>query len=349
MVVLYVTEQGATLKKDGKRIVVEKSGEQLLSVPLIHIDRVIVFGNVQLTGPVIAMLLEGNVDVAFLSVRGKLRGNLRASKSKNVFLRMAQYDRFKDSDFRIQVASQIIKAKISNQRQILLRYQRSHPEVDFSETVERLGLAAEQVSSVYGQVSESSHATLPMLSKAIQILMGIEGQASSAYFSAFGKMLRGELEFRGRQYRPSPDPINGLLSLGYSMLTNEIASILEAHSFDPLFGLLHGVRYGRKSLALDIVEEFRQPVIDRFTLRLLNLRIFKDSDFQRHSNGGVYLTEDVIKKYFAEYEQYIQQQILIGDQSKQSFRQIFRKQVLNLEKAVMNRTQYEPFISPPQL
>jgi CRISPR-associated protein Cas1 len=333
MAVVYVVEQGAIIKKDGGRISVEKSGERLLSVPLIHVDRLLIFGNVQITAPAVAALMETGVDVAFLSMRGKLRGILSAVRSKNVFLRMAQHDRWRDPVFRIRTAKAILKAKISNQKQLLQRYARNHPELDLSGAMNGVEEALAQIE----EVSERGTA-----SESIGKLMGIEGRASGAYFSGFGRMIRAEFEFQTRRRRPAPDPINSLLSLGYTMLTNEIASLLEAHSFDPLFGFLHSVRYGRKSLALDLVEEFRQPVVDRFVLRMVNLKVFKEEDFRRHSDGGVYLTEDGLRRFFERYEDYIEEGVSLRGK-KVGFRKLFDGQVLELERAIMDNGTYRPF------
>jgi len=333
MAVVYVVEQGSVVRKEGGRIVVEKSGEKLLSVPLIHVDRMLIFGNVHLTAPAVTALMETGVDVAFLSMRGRLRGMLSSLSSKNVFLRMAQHDRWRDSAFRIRTARAILKAKISNQRQLLQRYARNHPELDLSEAIDEVSDALKQVEGIdeKGEVRTT-----------IGKLMGIEGRASGAYFGGFGRMLRAEMGFETRQRRPAPDPINSLLSLGYTMLTNEIASLLEAHSFDPLFGFLHSVRYGRKSLALDLVEEFRQPVVDRFVLRTINLRIFKEEDFRRHSDGGIYLTEDGLRRFFDRYEEYIEEGISVKGK-RMSFRKLFDDQVLELERAIMDNDTYRPF------
>ena len=108
--------------------------------------------------------------------------------------------------------------------------------------------------------------------------------------------------FPGRKRRPATDPANSLLSLGYVMVGNELGSLLEARGFDPAIGFLHGVRYGRKSLALDIVEPFRQPVVDRLTLRLLNLGQLKPGDFEG-GEQGLRLHPEALKRYFELYDE----------------------------------------------
>jgi CRISPR-associated protein Cas1 len=132
MATLYLTEQGSKLRKTSKRLVVEKYGDTLLEVPAYGIDRVLIFGAVQISTQAISFLLESGIDVSFLSIHGKLKGKLTPVQSKNVFLRLAQYDRYKDEEFKPRIARSILEGKLKNQRTLILRYQRNHPEADFS-------------------------------------------------------------------------------------------------------------------------------------------------------------------------------------------------------------------------
>jgi CRISP-associated protein Cas1 len=132
-------------------------------------------------------------------------------------------------------------------------------------------------------------------------IRGLEGAGSGTYFRQFGKML-STVGFPGRKRRPATDPANSLLSLGYVMVGNELSSLLEARGFDPAIGFLHGVRYGRSSLALDVVEVFRQPVVDRLTLRLLNLGQIKPDDFEG-GQKGLRMRPEALKRYFERYEE----------------------------------------------
>ena len=132
-------------------------------------------------------------------------------------------------------------------------------------------------------------------------LLGIEGMSSNIYFRSFGHMFHCDFEFRGRNRRPPKDPINVIISLGYTFLTKEICSALEAESFEPYLGFLHGIRYGRKSLALDIIEEFRQPVVDRMALKMFNKRMLSNYDFETEDDC-VILNTDGFRKFCSEYE-----------------------------------------------
>jgi len=101
-------------------------------------------------------------------------------------------------------------------------------------------------------------------------LAGLEGIGSRVYFEAYGKLLLGGFEFSKREYYPPPDPVNALLSFGYMLLFNELSSLLEASGFDVFLGFLHSTKYGRASLATDMMEEFRSPIADRFVIYRLS-------------------------------------------------------------------------------
>lgn len=152
-------------------------------------------------------------------------------------------------------------------------------------------------------------------------------------------MINCQFEFRGRNRRPPRDPINVMLSLGYTFLTREVCSVLESEFFEVYLGFLHGIRYGRKSLALDIVEEFRQPVVDRFVIRSFNKRILSEFDFEMEGEK-VILNEDGFKKFCHNFEKW-----MIGGERgiEKNFRQIIKQQAVVLKRAIQNKQQYLPY------
>ena len=151
---------------------------------------------------------------------------------------------------------------------------------------------------------------------------------------------------------PSPDPVNALLSLGYTLVTNELASLAEAIGFDPFIGFLHGFRYGRQSLPLDLVEEFRQPIVDMLTLNLLNKRVLSPDDFIIQKNKAMYLTKEGLKKYLAAYEKRMTKSFVdktedigTGDGDKDiNFRDCLKRQVSRLQKTLLYKKEYVPFL-----
>ncbi|MCI9101485.1 MAG: CRISPR-associated endonuclease Cas1 [Lachnospiraceae bacterium] len=172
-------------------------------------------------------------------------------------------------------------------------------------------------------------------------VLGVEGICSNIYFGAFGNMLKCDFQFHGRNRRPPKDPVNVMISLAYTFLTKEMCGALDAESFEPYLGFLHGIRYGRKSLALDMIEEFRQPMIDRLVLLLFNKHMIGKYDFEFPDEGGVVLNEDGFRKFCTEYEKWMN-----GKNSasgEKSFRNRMREQVAQLKRAICKGEEYKPY------
>lgn len=328
MSTVYLTEPGAVVRQSSQHLVVTKDNERLKTIPLLKLERLVIFGHVQLTTEALHALLKEGVDVAFLTGHGKLRGRLLAADSKNVFLRLAQYERHLDERFAVDFARALVKAKIRNGRAVIQRHQFSHPEQAFAGEI---------------QVIDNTLKSLERL-QTVNSLMGAEGLATAAYFRAFGQMFRKELAFATRTRRPPKDPVNAVLSLGYSLLTNEILSLLLANGFDPYLGFLHGAVYGRPSLALDVVEEFRHPVIDRLTLNLFNNEVLATGDFRPVEGEGIYLTSAALKTFLQLYERRLQETLTWErPDEKASIRYRLREQIQNLARTIQQQEPYKPF------
>lgn len=320
---LYVVEQGAVVQREGERVVVRKDGQLLLSVPVFKLDSVVVFGGVQLTTQVLALLLTNGVEVSFMSTDGRLKGRLMPAESRNVHLRLQQYGCYHDPGFRLRLGRAVVRGKLLNARAVVLRYVRNHPDVSLDDPLRSLEDALARVD----QASD------------LDSLRGIEGRGAAAYFTAFARMVRGELSFSGRSRRPPGDPVNALLSLGYTLITQELFGAVAARGFDPYLGFYHDVRYGRPALALDLVEEFRAPVVDRLVLALVNRRMFGPEDFEEGEEGGVLLTKDALRRFLAAYEERLAGPTPQGTEG--GWRAVFRQQVGRLVQAVRWGEAYE--------
>lgn len=328
MATLYLMEQGSKLCKDHRRLVVEKEGEVLLEVPEFKVERVLVFGNVQLTTQAVNFLLENGIETSFLTLSGRLRGRLVPVSSKNVPLRLAQYERSRDDGFRLELARRLVEGKLRNARTLLLRYSRNHPEVDFSEAVAEMDRAL---------------GALPRKGR-VSTLLGVEGVAMGAYFRTYGRMFRRGLGFERRTRRPPGDPVNALLSFGYVLISNEMSSLLEAMGFDPYIGFLHTPEYGRQSLALDLVEEFRHPIVDMLVLNLINHGVLGEEDFEQREDGGFYLRREPSRRFFTHYERRMDQKFQERSLGREtSFRELFQVQAGKLAKAILEGEPYRPF------
>lgn len=326
---LYVTEQNSVLRKTGDRLIVQKENQTLLDVQCHKIEAVLIFGNVQFTTQVVHELFEHGIEMAILTRTGRLIGQITSPSPKNIFLRIAQFKKYEDPAFRLALAKAIVAGKIANSVNLVRRFAYNHPEVDLAPELERMDASARSLEDA-GSPGQ---------------LNGIEGGAAKSYFAAFGKMMLGDFTFSGRKKRPAPDPVNAMLSLTYTLIFNDIASLLDGLGFDPYLGYYHESDYGRASLAADLMEEFRAPAGDRLTLYLANNRIFKPDDFYANPKGGVYFNKNAIKRYFAEYEKMINQEFAHPEtEEKTTLRKAFRLQAEKMARVIQNDEVYRPFI-----
>ncbi|MFP3868876.1 MAG: CRISPR-associated endonuclease Cas1 [Desulfobacteraceae bacterium] len=264
MAIAYILEQQATVSVEGERLLVKKDSTVLHTLHLFKLDQLVLFGNVLLTPAAIRVLLHHGIDTVFMSHQGRYRGRLQPPYSKNITLRGEQFRRLSDPQFALQTAQALVTGKISNLRTVLLRLNRS-----------RAGLGLEDQILGLKQLADKA-AAAPDLDG----LRGFEGRSAVLYFQGFAKGLRAEgIEFSKRARRPPPDPVNALLSLGYTMLFHNMLAAVSLVGFDPYLGCLHAMEYGRPSLALDLMEEWRPVIVDTLVLSVFNLKTLGRDDF----------------------------------------------------------------------
>ncbi|MGO9569892.1 MAG: CRISPR-associated endonuclease Cas1 [Desulfomonilaceae bacterium] len=321
MTVLYLTEDGSVLRKRGERLVVEKEDKELLEVRLRGLTSVLMLDTVQVTTQALVEMLKFGVEFAILSHRGKLLGQLTPPLARNIFLRKAQFQKETDAVFDLLQAKQIISVKVINSKEVLTRY-----------VWDGLGDKA---------TLDLATAKLEVISRTIESatdrdqLLGLEGSAAAVYWKSFATLFKvPDISFIGRRKHPAPDPVNAILSFGYALLTNTLQSLLDGVGFDPFLGFFHEEDYGRPSLALDLVEPFRAPVVDRFTVRLFNLGILKPTDFVLDQEGGLCLSKQALRTFFQQWESLM---------VKMDIRRELRTQVETLAKVY---TGEEPRVKP---
>ncbi len=281
---IYVTQPLSKIAVRGGKVIVSVEGDVQNTWPIDSVRSIVCWGTPQFTPHAIEKLLDGGIEVHLMTRGGRYRGSLGNGSGPQVFLQMAQYARWQDQDFRLDVARRIVRNKVENQRALLRA-------AAYSRNDQALKSLTESLTEVAAAVDTAAD---------IPRLMGLEGTASRIYFDGFGRILTPDIPFKGRSRRPPLDPPNALLSFGYTLLGNEIGGLLEAEGFQVRLGFLHSFRYGRASLALDVLEALRQPAIDRWVLTLLNRRMFGPDDFENR-DGGVYLAAAGRKRFLTWY------------------------------------------------
>lgn len=290
---LYVTTPMAYLSLDGETIVIQNEDECLGRLPLLNLENIVSFGYRGASPRLMGACAERGIGLCFLTQHGRFLARISGPISGNVLLRTAQYRLADTPDHALPIAKMFLTGKIFNGRWSLERTLRDHAlRVD----TERMKMAIEQMKQALVDLMHAG---------SVEELMGIEGVAAKAYFSVFEQMiLKNPAYFRfdGRNRRPPMDPVNALLSFTYSILGHEITGALESVGLDPAVGFLHALRPGRASLALDLLEELRAPLADRFVLSLINLGTITERDFVQKENGAFYLTDDARKRFLAAWQ-----------------------------------------------
>ncbi|NTV64741.1 MAG: CRISPR-associated endonuclease Cas1 [Oscillochloris sp.] len=284
MPTLYVIEQGAEIGCDGERLEVRRTAEILASMPLVKISDIVIFGNVGLTTPAIKRLLDRGIDVTFMTSEGRYHGRLVGEATAHVALRQAQYARAADPAWALRQAQAIVGGKLRNQRALLQRFSRNraNPPIEAEQ-------AAEAMSEAIDRTGRTTR---------ISALLGVEGSATARYFGGLRSLIGPDWNFNARNRRPPADPVNVLLSLGYTLLAHKVRGAVQAAGFDPYLGFLHQVDYGRPSLALDLMEEFRPLLVDSLVLRMCGDGRIVAEDFSPGEASRPVILSDAGKRRF---------------------------------------------------
>ena len=301
---LFVTLEGAYLRKDGAAVEIRHEGETKLRVPLHNLDGIACFGwDISASAAFMSACASANVSLSFHNPHGKFLVAANGFTSGNILLRREQYRRADDEPAALAIASNMISAKLANSRTVLMRAARDHGEND-----------APRASALL-QASDFLSSRIRFVARATSLdtLRGIEGDAAATYFSVFPPLLTNHdpgVTMTGRSRRPPLDPVNALLSFLYVLLMHDCRSALESCGLDAQCGFLHRDRPGRPSLALDLMEEFRAYFADRLALTLFNRRQITAKDFDYRESGAVLLKEASRKAVLIAWQERKQDEIV---------------------------------------
>ncbi|MEZ4705940.1 MAG: type I-D CRISPR-associated endonuclease Cas1d [Caldilineaceae bacterium] len=312
MTTLYLTEPRSIVSKDGDTLIVKipankETGAEKRSVrvPMMKVDQVVVLGDSTVTTPALLALLDQNVDVCFCNYWGAFRGRLAPSLTKNVFARVAQFRAHEAYRRRVALAARFVRGKLHNQRTLLLRSNRTLDDV---ETSQAIADAAQSLGELIGQVDRLEveedgplDPSRPQMQSALGALHGMEGAGAALFFQSFRLLLKQDLGFQKRTRRPPTDPVNALLSFGYTLLMNHALSAAQMVGFDPYIGFLHSEGYGKPALALDLMEEMRTPIVDSVVLTVINKQILQPKHFEEQL-GAWQLTPAGRKLFLQQFE-----------------------------------------------
>lgn len=363
MPTLYLTEDRSLVRRDTEDCLLVQVPEQHAedgstmpaykrSIPLVKVHDVVVMGEVTLTASALHLLLEKQIAIHFLTHFGDFKGCLSPELSKNSLLRLAQHRAHHDIAKRSELARRFVIGKLSNQRTLLQRADRRRAEPLFTSEVMQMAQTIRVLSSL--QLASEGAGTIlatgdtGITGTALETILGLEGVGSAAYFQCFGKLLIDQQQwpFPGRVKRPPTDPVNALLSYGYSLLSSQVESAVQIVGFDQYIGYLHSSTYGRPALALDLMEEFRPLIVDSVVLTLLNNRMLTPNDF--HVELGAYrLKKEPRKLFLKRFEERLNEEIthpIFGYRTR--YRRCIELQARLIAKYLTGEIDaYPPFVS----
>ncbi|MBI4652161.1 CRISPR-associated endonuclease Cas1 [Candidatus Desantisbacteria bacterium] len=327
---LYLLEQGSVLKKEDERFIITKDGNVVKEIPAIKIDQILVFGNIQITTQAMRFCLEQNIPIILLSSRGKYFGVVESFQRTDPNLHKRQFDIAGNKKLSLEIAKAIVEAKINNSKVLIQRYARKRPSLNIDSEIQSINNLLDKIPSV--EMHDE--------------LMGVEGAASAQYFSVLRMLIGNEWKFTKRQKHPPPDPVNSMLSYGYTLLFYNIYAMIRMHKLHPYVGFLHGIREGHPALVSDILEEFRAPVVDAIVLNLITRGSLKKEDFILSEDESVpcLLKDEARKVYIKSFEGKMNSSIShINTGSLVDYRRYIDLQVQALRSVIEGKTEkYEP-------
>jgi len=280
---LYVTNPEAYVSRDGENVVIKIDNKEALRRPIHILENIVCFNYVGISPGLMKLCVDNNVGVSFLNEYGRFMARVSGKIKGNVLLRRTQYRYADDIEKSLEISKNCITGKLVNCRNVVSRSIRDHEDVIDSDkmrfVLEKLSASLENIKNVTN----------------IDELRGIEGEAARSYFSIFDNFILKQKEyfyFVERSKRPPMDNLNALISFAYTLLSNDMESALETVGLDPYVGFMHTDRPGRISLALDMIEELRPYIAERFVISLINKNQISPKGFVRKESGGIIMDKD---------------------------------------------------------
>lgn len=291
---LYITNPDYYLSLEGETVTVLSDKKKIGKIPLHNLESIITCGYMGASPALMGKCAQEGISIIFLSRNGKFLARIVGEQYGNVILRKTQYRVSECEEESIKLAKCFIMSKLYNSRWILERAIRDH----------KLRVDTEALKSASLTLKNSLNSAYEC--KSMDSLRGIEGEAASIYFGVFNELILQQEEdfsFEFRSRRPPLDKVNALLSFAYVLLTSMCTSALESVGLDPYVGFMHTIRPGRKSLALDLVEELRSVFADRFVITLINKKLILSKHFIEQEDGAVLLNDEGKKIFFKYWQQ----------------------------------------------
>jgi CRISP-associated protein Cas1 len=312
MAILYLTEAGTSLKKEGYLLKITKNGVDIAKTSLEKLEAVVLFSGAHITSPVMIELLKREIPLTYLSSKGEFYGRLESTSGINIERQILQFQRSQDKSFCLEMSKKLILAKVKNGVVVLKRFNRNKKISGVDEKIR-------EIQNVYVSIEKAEN---------LETLMGIEGSIAKQYFSILGEIVPDEFKFLKRSKQPPKDPFNSLLGFTYTLMLYEIYSTLVSKGLHPYIGVMHKIKKGHPALASDLIEEWRSSFCDSFVISIISNKIINKEDFVfDEKSGGVYLNEEKRKIFIKKFE----------ERMKASFSYITNDNTSNVRDAILHQ------------
>lgn len=292
MSLLFVNENAATIGVEESTCYVKYTDGMKKIVPIETLESITIMGRAQMTTQCIQECLKRGIPVSFFSKGGSYFGRLQSTNHINAE-RQRKQSLLYDADFSVKLAKNIISAKLKNQAVVLRRYEKSG-KASVEEPLKMLHICKDKIASC----------------KTIPEAIGYEGQGAKAYFEGLSALIDPDFRFKGRSRRPPRDEFNSMISLGYSILMNELYGKIEEKGLNPFFGFMHRDKEKHPTLASDMMEEWRAVIVDATAMSMINGHEIHKEDFMTDvEQPGCYLTRNGLKKYLSKLEKKLQTEV----------------------------------------
>jgi CRISPR-associated protein Cas1 len=330
---LYLLRHGQLLGKESERLVIRRNGQVQQEIPAIKVDQIMVFGNAQITTQAMQFCLLERIPIYLLSASGRFYGVIDSFDTDPVLLQKAQFETSGDETFCLNLSRSILHGKATNSRTLIRRLLRRHD----ASALRRADIALKRI------VNQLNAA------ETLDQLRGFEGNAARIYFGAIEQIIDPEWKFSGRNRQPPRDPVNALLSYGYTLLYYNIYSFTRARGLNPHVGYLHPLRMGHPALVSDLIEEFRALVVDSIVWNLvLNERLSPD-DFTLPASAthGCRMNDSARTRFIREMEKKLNTAVIHPVSGlKLDYRRCIEHQVNQLAAVIRgSQTDYIPMTS----
>lgn len=331
MATLYLIEQGTSLFKEHQRFIIHVPEKDKVEVLIKDVERILLFGNVNLSTPAISICLQSKINVLFLSPSGQYKGHLWSKEACNLNAELLQFKRHNNEQFQLSISKAIVTGKLLNSKQLLLRLNRKRKILSVHKAISGLNSDLEAIASVDN----------------LDSLRGYEGIAAARYFPAFGQLItNSNFEFAQRHRQPPTDPVNSLLSFGYTLLYNNVLSLIIAEGLSPYLGNFHYGEHKKTYLAFDLMEEFRSPIVDSLVISLINKSVFKPEDFDVSvRDRGVYLTNFSRRIFLNRFEKRMNEKVAHPVFNNQiTYREAIQWQIRLYKRSLISNASYKAFL-----